>query len=130
MQLHRLEPHLHPKALGLIRHRPFGQKQGKLLIAPAPLVEGFDQPAPPRVLAVVEAGRCTTTARAPAFDNAPVTALLAVLPSPRESQVHGPQSYAQSKIRTTRVSAASPFDTTRVLSTKFQNQGASWKKLG
>src|ERR1700746_1286755 len=40
-----------------------------------------------------------TARTAPAFDNAPITVFLAVLPSPRESQVHGPRSYAQSKIR-------------------------------
>src|SRR6516165_704616 len=40
-----------------------------------------------------------TARTAPAFDNAPITVLLAVLPSPRESQVHGPRNYAQSKIR-------------------------------
>src|SRR6516225_12302030 len=40
-----------------------------------------------------------TARTAPAFDNAPITVLLAVLPSPRESQVHGPRNYAQNKIR-------------------------------
>src|SRR6201981_1339008 len=40
-----------------------------------------------------------TARTAPAFDNAPITVLLAVLPSPRESQGHGPRNYAQSKIR-------------------------------
>src|SRR5262252_10352649 len=40
-----------------------------------------------------------TARTAPAFDNAPVTVLLAVLPSPRESQVHGPRFYAQAKSR-------------------------------
>ena len=39
----------------------------------------------------------TTTRTASAFDDAPVTVLLAVLPSPRESQVHGPRFYAQVK---------------------------------
>src|SRR5262249_49759886 len=39
----------------------------------------------------------TTTCTASAFDNAPVTVFLAVLPSPRESQVHGPRFYAQAK---------------------------------
>src|SRR4029077_20610123 len=41
----------------------------------------------------------TTTCTASAFDNAPVTVLLAVLPSPCESQVHGPRFYAQAKSR-------------------------------
>src|ERR1700681_1854352 len=97
MQFHRIEPHLHPKALGLIRHRPFGRKQRKLPMPPTPLVEPFDHPAPRRVLAVVDLAQIQNrtlhhpTARtAPAFDNAPVTVLLAVLPSPCESQVHNP----------------------------------------
>jgi hypothetical protein len=102
MQLHRIEPHPHRKARGLIRHRPFGRKQGELPIAPAPLVEGFDHAAPRRVLAVVDLAEIQdwslhhTTARAAlAFDNAPATVLLAVLPSSCESQVHGPRSSAE-----------------------------------
>ena len=86
MQLHRIEQHLYPKALGMIRHRPLGRKQGKLLMPPAPLVEPFDHPAPRRVLTVVDLAQIQNrmlhhpTARtAPAFDNAPITVLLAVL---------------------------------------------------
>jgi hypothetical protein len=98
MQFHRIEPHLQPKAPRLLRYRPFGRKQSKLPIAPAPLVEGFDQAAPRRVLAIVDLAQIqnrtlhhTTARTTPAFDNAPVTVLLAVLPSPCESQVHRPQ---------------------------------------
>src|SRR5262249_36169031 len=97
MQLHRVEPHLDRKALYLIRQRPFGRKQGKLPITPASLVEGFDHAAPRRVLVVVDLAQIQhrslhhpTARTATAFDNAPVAVLLAVLPSPCESQVHGP----------------------------------------
>jgi len=106
MQLHRIEPHLHAKALGMVRHRPLGRKQSKLSMLPAPLVEPFDYPAPRRVLAIVDLAQIQnrtlhhTTARATlAFDNAPVTVFLAVLPSPCESQVHGRRFYAQTKSR-------------------------------
>src|SRR5580700_4474034 len=106
MQLHRIKPNLHAKAPGMIRHRSLGRKQGELSMPPAPLVEPFDHPAPRRVLAVVDLAQIQNrtlhhpTARtAPAFDNAPVTVLLAVLPSPCESQVHGPRFYAQTKTR-------------------------------
>src|SRR6202051_2358376 len=73
---------------------------------PAPLVEPLDHPAPRRVLAVVDLAQIqnrtlhhSTTRTAPAFHNAPITVLLAVLPSPCESQVHGPRFYAQTKTR-------------------------------
>src|ERR1700694_3575446 len=106
MQLHRIEPHLHPKALGPIRHRLLGRKQSKLPMSPAPLVEGFDHPAPRRVLIVVDLAQIqnrtlhhATARTAPAFDNAPVTVLLAVLPSSCESQVHGTRGYAETKTR-------------------------------
>jgi hypothetical protein len=46
MQLHRIEPHLNPKALGMIGHRTLGRKQSKLSMPPAPLVEPFDNPTP------------------------------------------------------------------------------------
>src|SRR5271170_4973412 len=106
MQLHRIEPHLHPKTFGMGRHRPLGGEQGQLPMPPAPLVEPFDHPAPRRMLAVVALAQIQNrslhhpTARTTlAFDNAPVTVLLAVLPSPCESQVHRPRFYAQTKSR-------------------------------
>src|ERR1700682_4179285 len=106
MQLHRIEPHLHPKAPGMIRYRTLGRKQRKLSMPPAPLVEPFDHPAPRRVLAVVDLAQIQNrtlhhpTARAaPAFDNAPITVLFAVLPPSCESQVHGPRGYAETQTR-------------------------------
>src|SRR5216684_3544997 len=106
MQFHCIKPHLHPKALGLIRYRPFGRKQGELPMSPARFIESFDHPAPRRVLAIVDLAQIqnrtlhhTTTRTAPAFDNAPVMVLLAVLPSSRESQVHGKRFYAETKSR-------------------------------
>src|SRR5271167_3179532 len=106
MQLHRIEPHLHAKTFGMVRHSPIGWKQGKLSMPPAPLVDPFDHPAPRRVLAVVDLAQIqnrtlhhSPARTAPAFDNAPITVLLAVLPSPCESQVHGPRFYAQTKTR-------------------------------
>src|SRR5258708_3976773 len=106
MQLHRIEPHLHPKALGMIGHRPLGRKQGKLSMPPVPLVEPLDHPTPRHLLAVVDLAQIqnrtlhhTTARTAPAFDNAPVTVLLAVLPASRESQVHGPRGYAETQTR-------------------------------
>src|SRR5580693_7953260 len=69
-------------------------------------VERFDLTTPRFALAIIDLAQIQNrtlhhpTARtAPAFDNAPVTVLLAVLPSPCESQVHGPRFYAQTKTR-------------------------------
>src|SRR6202521_1404954 len=66
----------------------------------------FDLTTPRFALAIVDLAQIQNrtlhhpTARtALAFDNAPVTVLLAVLPSPCESQVHGPRFYAQTKSR-------------------------------
>src|SRR6202030_2667702 len=122
MQFHRGEPHLHRKTLGLIRHRPFGRKHASLRIAPAPLVEGCDDPAPRRVLAVVDLAQIQnrtlhhpTTRTATTFDYAPVTVLFAVLPSSCESQVHGPRGYAQTKIRKEGRSSLQPFPPHRPL---------------
>src|ERR1700691_3803720 len=122
MQLHRIKPNLYPKAPGMIRHRPLGRKQGELSMPPAPLVEPLDHPAPRRVLAVVDLAQIQNrtlhhpTARtAPAFDNAPIPVLLAVLPSPCESQVHGPRFYAQTKIRKERRSSLHAFSPHRPL---------------
>jgi hypothetical protein len=42
-------------------------------------------------------GKRRTDMRSVMNDNAPVTVFLAVLPSPCESQVHGPRFYAQTK---------------------------------
>jgi hypothetical protein len=104
MQLHRIESNLHPKALGMIRHRPLGRKQSKLTMLPGPLVEPFDHPAPCGLLTIIDLAQIQnwalnyTTARTTlAFDNAPVTVLLAVLLSPCESQVHGGDSTPKSK---------------------------------
>jgi hypothetical protein len=73
---------------------------------PARFVERFDLTTPRFALAIIDLAQIqhrtlhhTTTRTASAFDNAPVTVLLAVLPSPRESQVHGPRFYAQAKSR-------------------------------
>ena len=106
MQLHRIEPHLHAQALGMIRHCLLGRKQRKLSMSPARFVERFDLATPRFALAIIDLAQIqnrtlhhTTTCTASAFDNAPVTVLLAVLPSPCESQVHGPRFYAQAKSR-------------------------------
>ena len=104
MQSHRIEPHLHPKTLGMIRHRPLGRKQRKLPMPSARFVKNFDRPAPCRVLAIVDLAQIqdrtlhhTTAPTALAFDEAPVTVLLAVLQSSCESQVHGRRFYAETK---------------------------------
>src|SRR5580658_2536410 len=104
MQLHPIKPHLHAKALGVVRHRLLGWKQGKLPMSPARFVEGFDLMTPRFALAIIDLTQIQkrplhhpTARTAPAFDNAPVTVFLAVLPSPCESQVHGPRFYAQTK---------------------------------
>src|SRR5258708_38305212 len=101
MQLHRIEPNLHPKALGMIGHRPLGRKQGKLSMPPVPLVEPLDHPTPRHLLAVVDLAHIqnptlhhTTARTAPAFATAPATVLLAVLPASRQSQLHAPRASA------------------------------------
>ena len=73
---------------------------------PAPLVEPFDHAAPRRVPAIGDLAQIqnrtlhhTTAFTALAFDNAPVTVLLTVLPSPCESQVHGKRFCAETKSR-------------------------------
>jgi len=73
-------------------------------MSPARFVERFDLATPRFALAIIDLAEIqnrtlhhTTTCTASAFDNAPVTVLLAVLPSPRESQVHGSRFYAQPK---------------------------------
>ena len=106
MQFHRIKSHLHPKALGLIWYRPFGRKQGELPMSPARFIESFDHSAPRLVLAIVDLAQIqnrtlhhATARTASAFDNAPITVLLAVLPSSCESQVHGPRSYAKTQTR-------------------------------
>src|ERR1700674_3474187 len=50
-----------------------------------------------------------TAHTAPAFDNAPITVLLAVLPASRESQVHGPRDYAETQTRKEGRSSLHPF---------------------
>src|SRR5271154_6041743 len=104
MQLHPIKPHLHAKALGVVRHRLLGWKQGKLPMSPARFVERFNLMTPRFALAIIDLTQIQkrplhhpTARTAPAFDNAPVTVFLAVLPSPCESQVHGPRFYAQTK---------------------------------
>jgi hypothetical protein len=77
----------------------------------------------------------TTTRTASAFDNAPVTVLLAVLPSPCESQVHGPRFYARAKSRKEGRSSLHPFPPHRPLkrfSFRRQNSkiGARVGKVG
>src|ERR1700726_242612 len=69
-------------------------------------VERFDLTTPRFALAIIDLAQIqnrtlhhTTTRTASAFDNAPIPVLLAVLPSPCESQVHGPRFYAQTKSR-------------------------------
>src|SRR6516165_6862397 len=106
MQLHRIEPHLHAQSLGMIRHCLLGGKQRKLPMSPARFVKRFDLATPRFALAIIDLAQIknralhhTTTGTASAFDNAPVAVLLAVLPSPCESQVHGPRFYAQAKSR-------------------------------
>jgi hypothetical protein len=61
----------------------------------AAFVKSIDHPAPGLALAVVDLAEIKhrplyhpTTRAALAFDNAPVTVLLAVLPSSGESQIH------------------------------------------
>ncbi len=83
-------------APGLVR--PLGRKQGELSMPPARFVERFDLMAPRFALPIIDLAQIqnrtlhhTTTRTALAFHNAPVTVLLAVLPSPCESQVHGPR---------------------------------------
>src|SRR6516164_2076877 len=134
MQLHRIEPHLHAKTFRMVRHSPLGWKQGKLSMSPARFVERFDLATPRFALAIIDLAQIqnrtlhhTTTCTASAFDNAPVAVFLAVLPSPRESQVHGPRFYAQAKSRKEARSASSPLEEIQLLQTKFQNRGASWE---
>src|SRR5271154_5785752 len=104
MQLHPIKPHLHAKAFGVVRHRLLSRKQGKLPMSPARFVERFNLMTPRFALAIIDLTQIQkrplhhpTARTAPAFDNAPVTVFLAVLPSPCESQVHGPRFYAQTK---------------------------------
>jgi hypothetical protein len=87
----------------VIGHVPPGRKQRELTRSLALLVEGFDDPGPRRVLAVVDLAQIQhrslhhlAAGTALAFDNAPVTVLLAVLPPPRESQVHAGDSTLKS----------------------------------
>src|SRR5260370_40560067 len=75
-------------------------------MTPARCVDRFNLATPSFSLAIITLAQIqnrtlhhTTTCAASAFDNAPVTVLLAVLPSPCESQVHGPRFYAQAKSR-------------------------------
>src|SRR5271167_2211973 len=89
---------------------------------PAPLVERFDHPAPRRLLAIVDLAQIqnrtlhhTPARTAPAFDNAPITVLLAVLPSSRESQIHGRRGYAENQTRKEGRSSLHPFPPHRPL---------------
>src|SRR6516165_2218668 len=91
MQLHRIEPHLHAKTFRMVRHSPLGWKQGKLSMSPARFIERFDLATPRFALAIIDLAQIqnrtlhhTTTCTASAFDDAPVTVFLAVLPSPRD----------------------------------------------
>ena len=103
MQLHRVEPHLHAEARGVIGNVPPGREQRELARPLALLVKGLDDPRPSRMLAVVDLAQIQHRALDPpaastalAFDNAPVTVLFAVFPSPGESQVHATRFYAES----------------------------------
>src|SRR5271157_2993523 len=99
MQLHRIEPHLHAEARGVIRDASLGREQRELARPLALLVEGLDDPRPSPMRAVVDLAQIQHRAldhpaagTAPAFDNAPVAVLFAVFPSPSESQVHTGES--------------------------------------
>ncbi len=99
MQLHRVEPHLHPKVRGVIGNVPPGREQRELARPLALLVKGLDDPRPSRMLAVVDLAQIQdralnhpATSTAIAFDAAPITVLIAVLPSSGESQVHARDS--------------------------------------
>src|SRR6478672_6649206 len=90
----------------MIRHCLPGGKQRKLPMSPARFVKRLHLATPRFALAIIDLAQIknralhhTTTGTASAFDNARVAVLLAVLPSPCESQVHGPRFYAQAKSR-------------------------------
>jgi hypothetical protein len=72
----------------------------------AAFVKGIDHPAPSLALAVVDLAEIkhrpldhSTTGAALTLDNAPVTVLLAVLPSPSESQIHERRFYSDQNAR-------------------------------
>ena len=54
MQLHRIEPHLHAEAGGVIRDASLGREPRELARPLALLVEGLDDPRPSPMLAVVD----------------------------------------------------------------------------
>src|SRR5580704_18115627 len=107
-------------------------------MSPARFVERFDLMTPRFALAIIDLTQIQkrplhhpTARTTPAFDNAPVTVFLAVLPSPCESQVHGPRFYAQTKSPkeggSSLHTASSPLEEIQLSPTKFQNQGPSWE---
>jgi hypothetical protein len=95
MQLHAIEPHLRAIALGVLRQRPFGWKQGQLRGALRALIEGFDDLAPRLALAVVDLAQIQNLplhhlapGAALALDNVPIAVLFAVLQPSFASQIH------------------------------------------
>ena len=91
MQLHRVEPNLHPIFLGVFRHPSFGRKQSQLSVSLGPFIESLDYPAPRLALAIVDLAQIqhrplhhATASTALALDNAPIAMLFAVLQPSRE----------------------------------------------
>src|ERR1700745_1266446 len=89
------EPYLQPVAPGVLRNVLPGRKQRELPMLLAAFVKSIDHPAPGLALAVVDLAEIkhrtlhhSTAGAALTLDNAPVTVLLAVLPSSSESQIH------------------------------------------
>ena len=104
MQLHRIEPNLQPITLGMLGQVAFGRKQRQLPSLLALFVEGFNDPTPGFLLAVVDLAQiqyralyylAATTALA--LDNTPISVLFAVLAPPMESQIHRSKVYRKNQ---------------------------------
>src|SRR5215813_14684554 len=105
-QFHGIEPDLQPVATGVLRNVLPGRKQRELSMLLAAFVKSIDHPAPGLALAVVDLAEIkhwplyySTAGATLTFDNAPVTVLLAVLPSSSESQIHQPRFYSDQNAR-------------------------------
>ena len=86
MQLHRIEPNLQPITLGMLGQVAFGRKQRQLPSLLALFVEGFNDPTPGFLLAVVDLPQIQYRAlyylaagTALTLDNTPISMLFAVL---------------------------------------------------
>ena len=95
MKLHRLKPHPNSIALRVLGQLLLSGKERQLRLLLGPFIEGFDHPAPPLLLAVVDLAQIQHLAlhhlapgAALTLDDVPIAMLFTVLPSPIAAQLH------------------------------------------